>query len=908
MSLSPGARLGPYEVQTLLGVGGMGEVYKGRDIRLGRSVALKVLHADIAREPGLRERFELEARAVSSLNHPRICTLYDVGQHDDREYLVMEFVQGETLAERLTRGRLPLDLAVQYAIEVAEGLDHAHRNGITHRDLKPANVILSRTGAKLLDFGLAKLRQPGLEATRSLDSGLARLEPKGFSLSSIPTAHGSLTRTGAILGTYEYMAPEQLEGHEANERTDIFSFGAVLYEAVTGRRPFEARTPASVIGAVLVTDPPPMQERQPAVPALLEQIVRRCLAKDPEERWQSVRDLLIALRWVRDGIEAEGTRRKGTARQTSLAVIVALLAVIVGGLAVWRVVETAPTSTSTAPPRWDIALPAGYSLDAELYPSLSISPDGMQIVFRAQSSGRARLHIQRLDQFESRPLEGTEGAYSPFFSPDSRWIGFLANSKIYRVGVSGGPATLISNAQSLAAGSPGVTWGPDGTIVFAAGASGLMRVSAESGGEPEPLTTPDTGRGEVAHIGPQFLPGGGELLFTIRTADDAWRVALLSLRTMRWAWLPPIVGDVAGARYVRTGHLVYAQAGNLFAIPLDMSLRAFSGPPLPLSEPVYTRTVSDAIVAQFAISDSGRLVYVSGRPADWTLVSVRPGGEPRPVVATPHLYRYPRFSPDGRNVAVTVEEGRTDIYVVDAVQGRLRKLTDTGSNSYPAWRDNQHLTFATRRRGSISWDVYQQPIDGSADAERLIAREGSQVPTSWNGSDRLAFYEISNKSARDIWMWLARDQRAEEVVVSSANERGATFSSDGRLLAYISDESGRDEIYVRRYPGREHEIVSNDGGTEPVWSPNGHELFYRNNDRLLAVTIRADERIAAGAPRELFTGSYVPAPRETGVPNYDVSPDGQSFVMIRSAGSVDMHLHVIQSLHEELKRLVAPTR
>jgi serine/threonine-protein kinase len=893
-------------VFALLGSGGMGEVYKARDLRLGRSVALKVIHAHVAQEPALRERFEREARAVSSLNHPHICTLYDVGQHEGSEFLVMEFVEGETLAERLTRGPLPLGLAIQCAIEIAKGLDHAHRHGITHRDLKPANVILARTGAKLLDFGLAKLRDSGTETTRSLDSGVARLETQQrqtqSSTSNVVTTHGPLTEVGTVLGTFEYMAPEQMEGREADERTDVFAFGAIVYEAVTGRRAFQGQTRASLIGAVLMTEPPSMREGQPAVPILLDSIVRRCLSKDPEERWQSVRDLLVALQWVADGVTPVDSRTERTRRGRLIAALV--LAAVAAGVLAWDRIMAPTDRSDAAVTRWEEPVPGGVALAAELVPSVAVSPDGSHLVFRAEAGGASRLYLRRLTQFEARPIEGSEGAYSPFFSPDGTWVGFLAKSKIYRAAVTGGPALPIADAQSLSPGSPGVTWGPDGTIVFAAGVSGLMHVS-EGGGVPAPLTTPDCARGEVAHVGPQFLPGGRELLFSIRMADGAWRIAVLSLATRRWDLLPAI-GDVAGARYVSTGHVIYAQSGSLTAIPIDLSRRTFMGPPKPLSEPVYTRTVADAVVAQFAVSDGGLLAYVSGRPPNWTLVSVRPGEAPRPLGDASHLFRYPRVSRDGSSVAVSIEEERTDIYVMDAALGRLRRLTDTGSNTQPVWTpDSQRVTFASRRGGSCGWDLYSVRVDSSEAAERILERDGGQFPTSWLASGaQLAFYELTQATARDVWVWFAAEKHARAVdrAASPANERGATFSHDGRLLAYVSNELGGDDIYVQAYPGPGgREVVSLGGGTEPVWSPTAYELFYRNGDRLFAVTIRTEPKIAADTPRVLFTGSYVPSPTETGLPNYDVFPDGRRFVMVRSATTSEMHVHVIQNWFEQLR-------
>jgi serine/threonine-protein kinase len=580
------------------------------------------------------------------------------------------------------------------------------------------------------------------------------------------------------------------------------------------------------------------------------------------------------------------------------------LAAVAIGLLAWNLMAPVDRSEATMT-KWEIPAPAGAAFAAELVPSLAVSADGSHLVFRAESGGASRLYLRRPDQFEPRPIEGSEGAHSPFFSPDGQWVGFLAKSRIYRAAVSGGPALPIADAQSLSPGSPGVTWGRDGTIVFAAGASGLMRVS-EGGGAPTPLTTPDCSRGEVAHVGPQFLPGGRELLFTIRMADGSWRVAVLSLATGQWGWLPAITGDVAGARYVSTGHLIYAQAGSLTAIPFDLSRREFTGPPRPLSEPVYTRTVADAVVAQFAVSDGGgQLAYVSGRPPEWTLVSERPGDAPRPLGDVPHLYRYPRVSRDGSSVAVSIEEERTDVYLVDATLGRLRRLTDTGSNTQPAWTpDSQRVTFASRRGGSCGWDVYSVRADGSEAPQRLLERDGSQFPTGWlTDGTQLAFYELTNATARDVWVWFAGEKRAQPVAgaASPANERGATFSRDGRLLAYVSNEAGRDDIYVQAYPGPgARVVVSVGGGTEPVWSPTGSELFYRNGDALFAVLIRTEPRIDADRPRALFTGSYVPSPTETGLPNYDVFPDGRTFVMVRSAVTSEMHVRVIQNWFTQL--------
>jgi serine/threonine-protein kinase len=645
-----------------------------------------------------------------------------------------------------------------------------------------------------------------------------------------------------------------------------------------------------------------MQEVDSSVNALLEPIVQRCLAKDPDERWQSVRDLLVALRWI-----AAGSLRVGApvpVRQTPRLARVALgLGLLFAGMTAGLIVSALLNSTTALPPltRWDVALPAERSFDAELFPSLAVSPDGRHIVFRAQSKGTSQLFIRGLSEFEARPIDRSEGGHTPFFSPDGQWIGFLANGRVYRLPVGGGAPSIVCEAPSLSPGSPGAAWGPDNTIVFAAGAAGLMQVPA-AGGKPMPLTTPNLQRGEVTHIGPQFLPGGDELLFMVRTAEDGWKIAILSMKTRQWDWLPPI-GEVAGVTYVGSGHLVYAQAESLYAVPVDLSRRAFTGPPVPLLDDVYTKVVSDAIVAQFSVSESGVLSYVSGHAPEWELVRVNAAGDRQPLGNLRRSFRYPRVSPDGSRIAVTVEEERADIYLVDAVRGNLRKLTTTGTNMLPVWTtDGERVVYASRRLGSKGYDIYSSPVDANTDATLLFSREGSQIPSGWSPrDDKLAFYELGNETARDIWVWSV-DGNAQKVLASSANERGPAFSPDGSWLAYVSNESGRDEVYVRPYLGSgSGEVVSSGGGTEPVWSPNGGELLYWNNDQLLAVTIRTGPELKVSAPRVVLQGAFVRSPPETGQPNYGVFPDGKSFVMVRTLDTAAAHLHVVQNWFAQLR-------
>lgn len=705
-----------------------------------------------------------------------------------------------------------------------------------------------------------------------------------------------------LLGTFEYMAPEQVQGHDADTRADVFALGAVLYEMIAGRPAFGAASPAAVIGAILVAEPPSLLSGG-SVPPLLDLTIRRCLAKDPEERWQSVRDVIVPLRWIVDqetlappaGVIAAG-------RPRWMVAIAAVVILIAAGLPIWDRLRSDAVVASLS--RWDVAPPPGHSFAGDLFPSIAVSPDGSRIVFRARAGATTQLYVRQIDEFEARPIAGSEAAHTPFFSPDGRWIGFLENGRIYRVPATGGAPVRVTDAPSLSPASPGATWGADGSIVFAAGASGLMRVS-DAGGVAEVLTTPDASRGEVTHIAPQFLPDGERVLFTLRVGVDEWRIAILSLASRTWVWLPSI-GEVAGARYVpATGHLVYAQSGGLYAVPVDLDRRTFTGAALPLSEAVYSHPFSGTSVVQFGVSNEGVLAFLSGEPPDWTLVGVERTGLVRTIADRPQQYRYPRFSPDGHSMTVVIEGKQSDVHLVDA-RGVARSLTRTGTNTTPIWTpDSRRVTFASRRSGTTSYDLFNVPIDESAEAESLLKRDGGQFPGGWSPDGAIvAFDELTNATARDVWVWLTREKRAESVVASDANERAPSFSRDGEWLAYVSGETGRDEVYVKPYPGRgPAQILSTNGGSEPVWSPvNPRELFYRRANQLVSVTFRSEPAFVPNPPVVLFEGPYVPSTPETGRPNYDVAHDGRSFVMVRSVEQVPTHLHVAQSWFTELAR------
>ena len=647
MALSAGTKLGPYEILAPIGAGGMGEVYKATDTRLERTVAIKVLPSHVASNPDVRARFEREARAVSSLNHPHICTLHDIGHQDGVDFIVMEHIEGETLADRLKKGALPFDDALQYGIEIADALDKAHRQGVVHRDLKPGNIMLTKSGAKLLDFGLAKLSVAG----------------SGPDLSALPTEQKSLTQPGAILGTFQYMAPEQLEGKEADARTDVFAFGAVLYEMLTGHRAFEGKSQASLIGAILKDEPPPISTVQTMTPPALDHVVQRCLAKDPDDRWQTASDVLHELKWTsKEGSPAVGVAPAESARAGRRGVTPVLAAWLVGaimaGVAVWALTSHAPDASLkrlsvSLPAEAPYAGPGGHAL----------SPDGTRLVYGAVVGGRRQLYTRALDRFDPQLMPGTEDAATVFFSPDGEWVGFVTQpeNKLKKVSVHGGPPLTLCDAIFL-----GGSWGAEDAIVFVAQSGGglsLARVSA-SGGEPEVLTTPDIAKGE-RHGWPQILPGGEAVLFSITSGSfNVGQIAVLSLETGEYR---TVVEPGYNAQYVPSGHIVYTVGGALMAAPFDVDGLETTGAPGPVLEGILTNPGLGG--TSFAFSRDGSLAYVPGGStpvAAATLALVDREGVASPLVEAPRFYTLPRFSPDGQRVAVTIRvEGDRDIWIYE---------------------------------------------------------------------------------------------------------------------------------------------------------------------------------------------------------------------------------------------------
>ena len=892
MALSAGDRLGPYEILEPLGAGGMGEVYRARDTRLDRTVAVKVLPSDLAADPALRARLEREGRAISALAHPNICTLHDVGEENGQTFLVMEHLVGQTLAVRLGKGPLPLEQVLEVATQIAEGLAAAHKQGIVHRDLKPANVMLTKTGVRLLDFGLARLTAHGER-------------PAVGGLTSAPTEAAPLTGVGTIMGTLPYMAPEQVEGKTADARTDLWALGAIVYEMLSGVRAFQASTPTGLVGAILERDPAPLAEKQPLTPPSLERLVRQCLAKDPDERWDTAHDVAVRLREIA-GTNQEvetGLRAPRTPRWVIPALGVVALAALVAGVLVDRLalgpaenVPSAQVLRGDVDLRGDLRIESGAGQPVRT--ELTLSPDGALLVWAGredEDQTEPSLHLRRLDTGETALLSGTAGASQPFFSPDGRWIGFTAatgESQVLRkVPVEGG---LVVDLARLSWWPMGASWGRDGRIYLGSrfGGGGIQWV-ADEGGPLREITTADPAR-EVGHRLPSVLPGGRALLFT--TMPLAFgvtaRIEAVSLAT---GDRKVVVEDGADARYLPTGHLVFTRQGVLMAAPFDLPRLELAGPPVPVIEGVSqalnmgnARWNSGA--AQLALSDSGLLVYASGgihedTPIDLVLVDEAGRAAPLPGFDRPLISPQLQFSPDGRLLAFPERARSGLLWLFDIERQTYRALSDRGLAASPRWSpDGTRLVVGWAEGGSV--DLWMVPLDGG-DWERLIEGEGANVAPSWSPDGRFLAYvrylSTAGDIAGDIVLYRFEDRQVVPFLASKASEAYPEFSPDGRWLAYASDESGRFEVYVTSFPDKKQALtVSDQGGTAPAWSRDGRRLFYSSlpsssgERSMMAVTVRYGPQLSLSRPASLFPYPFV---HLDPMRSYDLHPDGRRFLV-----------------------------
>jgi serine/threonine-protein kinase len=895
-------QLGPYTIEVPLGAGGMGEVYRATDTRLGRTVAIKILRDD-ANSRTSRERFTREAHAVSRLNHPHICALYDVGDENGVRFLVMEYVEGEPLARRLRRGPLPMADVLRLATQIADALDHAHRAGVVHRDLKPANVMLTRSGAKLLDFGLARW-----------------LPDREASSSDALECDDTVTEEGTVVGTVPYMSPEQLEGKKADARSDIFAFGALIYEMGTARPAFEGPAKASVIAAVLDRDPEPLSIRRTAAgadasPPLLDAIVARCLNKDPDARWQSVSDVRHALTWLVSGdavtsplptdapVRSHGWRRR---RNVAVGAVVAVAA-LTAGASLWRSLAAPPS-----PPviRTSIVFPSGQTLSRRYdndYP-IAVSPDGTHLAYFAAASDREQLYLRKFSDLDAVPIAGTIGARHPFFSADGKWLAFFSGNQLLKVSVDGGALQRICELPGVS--SSGGSWGPTDTIVFSAERLGLFKVPA-GGGAPQLLDATDRGRW------PDILPDGRTVLFTRQNAiyvtslDGAAPRTLARVNSDVQGEGAAVLGEgaIGQARFLPTGHLIYAQdPGAIRAVAVDPSSLALRGTPVPLVDDIYR--ASSAITMYFAVSRSGLLVYAPESPRR-TLVWVDRLGRPTPVAPDSERFRIPRLSPDGRRIAVSIdnETRRPDIWIYDVASGTRTRLTSAASNLATLWTpDGTGVTHSSDR------DLVVDSAGGGGPTQRLLEvrpeplRDQPLYSSSWSSDGRrLLFWSRDKVTGQDLWTIDEGTPRA--LLRTPANEKFGAFSPDGNWIAYQSDESGRDEIYKARYPLlSDKTAVSNRGGGYPVWSRDGRELFYRQGTAMMTVPVVASgTTLRTGSPQLLFDDpSYVGT---SGDLRFDVSPDGQRFLTPKADdASISRQLVVVQNWSAEVKRRVLAGR
>ena len=879
MSLTSGTKLGPYEIQSPLGAGGMGEVYRARDTRLGRDVAIKVLPAHLTANPDLRQRLDREAKAISSLNHPHICTLYDVGSQDGVDFLVMECLEGETLADRLQRGAMPLEDALKTAIEISDALAKAHARGIVHRDLKPANIMLAKNGPKLMDFGLAK-PAPALGST----SGASPITPNTptMSVAALSGSASPLTQKGTVVGTFQYMAPEVLQGAEADARSDIFSFGCVLYEMFTGRRAFEGKSQFSVLGAILDKEPARISTVLPNSPPRLDETVWRCLAKNPEQRYGCMHDVAIQLQALTEADPKAGITPSGRLNPASggsrLSWIVTGLAVLIALIVGAAYVLQTPKPDAVV--RSSILPPAGATfllMAVESGPPV-LSPDGTRLAFTARDEkGKITMYVRALNSTIVHGLTGADDAMYPFWSPDSREIGFFASGKLRRIDAAGGPPQTVCDASNGRGGA----WSKDGVIVFTATtSSALMRVAA-SGGTPEPASKLDATRGENSHRWPFFLPDGKHFLYWARTSQGVQgnTVYLGELGSLQ---AKQLMKSETMAEYA-SGHLLFMREQTLMARPFNPRTLEITGEAVPVAEHIAINGgVSRPI---FSVSENGSMVYESGDTAgNWNLQWITRDGKPAGVIAQPDRYFYPALSPDGTHLAVNLfnsTQGTQDIWIFDLARGTKTRLTfGVASQTSPAWSpDGRTIFYQSNATGGFH--IYSKAADGSGSQQTVIESKDAEeaVPSPSPDGRYLVYLRRSGGQAADLWaLPLFGDRKPVPIVQSAFLKGDASVSPNGKWLSYHTNESGRNEIYITAFPaGGAKWQVSTNGGVAAYWRKDGKELFFLDpTDNLVAVDVNtAGNSPQLGLPHALFQANGVQ--RQSGP--FEVSADGKKFLV-----------------------------
>jgi eukaryotic-like serine/threonine-protein kinase len=858
MPLSPGTRLGPYEISSPLGGGGMGEVYRARDTRLERNVAIKILPAELASSAQFKLRFEREAKTISQLNHPHICTLYDVGEN----YLVMELLEGETLADRLSAGAMSTDEVLRYGIEIAEALDKAHRQGIVHRDLKPSNVMLTKSGAKLLDFGLAKAAAPFVDFSGA-------------------TQQKALTQEGTIVGTFQYMSPEQLEGVEADPRTDIFALGALLYEMATGKRAFEGKTRTSLIAAIVSGRPTPVSQIQPLAPPALEHVIERCLEKDPADRWQSTHDVAEELKWIRSkgsqaGIAAPVAARRKARERLSWLMNAAL--VLAAAALTWGIIELRREplhlvqSSILPPPKTQFAFDNGGAP--------AISPDGKRIVFSAQptSSGPRVLYVRALSTGTAQPLPGTEDGQFPFWSPDSKMIGFFSGGKLKKMDAAGGPAQTLCDAPTPRGGS----WSTEGVIVFAPASAGPLFKVSEDGGVPAAVTRINPQSGFATHRWPSFLPDGRRFVYVAQRSAIALDInGLLAVGSIDGDVNKELTTASSNGIYSRSGHLIYWRDRSLVAQRFDPKRLVLEHNLVPIAEEVGRTLKADAF---FSVSNDGTLLYESGSGmGNSQFVWLDASGKPiQTALGKPADYRSSTLSYDERRLATPIVDpsgGRWDIWIQDLQRGASTRLTFEPTDEFaPIWsRDDSKIVYSSDAKGL--GDLMMKRSSGTGGDEVLYADGAFKIPNDWSPDGKmLLFMEQNPKTDFDLMLYSFEDHKVRVFLQTPYTEVNGRFSPDMRWIAYQSNESGKNEVYVLPLSGsRSKWQISTEGGTRPRWKRDGRQIYYLSADSKLTavdVSVHGDEFMAE-VPRVLFPVKL----KVINGPLYDVSADGKRFLI-----------------------------
>ena len=900
MQLNPGTMLGQYEIRSLIGAGGMGEVYLGYDTKLKRDVALKVLPEQFSRDSDRLARFRREATVLASLNHRNIATIYGLEESGPRPALVMEYVPGETLADRVRRdGPVPLDEALGMAKQIAEALEHAHEKTIVHRDLKPANVKVTPEGEiKVLDFGLAKAFADESASVVTGDS---------------PTLSAMPTQPGVILGTAAYMSPEQARGKKVDRRTDIWAWGCVLYELLTGHgafyhHPSRARKQAVASPGAMNAPKTPLpagrgsdaQNAEPDwsllpadTPANIRFVLRRCLTKDPKQRFRDAADVRIQIEEAESAPAPVREIRNALWRRvitTGLLVLIALVVGIASSIWLRKPAPNLPIHLAIALPPADRMMEAGVNTAP-----FALSPDGTQLVYVAVHGSARQLYVRSLNDPGVKPIAGTEGGSNPFFSPNGQWIGFTADSKLKKIALSGGGSTILANAPALR----GASWGSDDTIVYTpTPTSSLWRVSA-SGGPAQQLTTLNRSQGETTHRYPQILPGSRGVLFSGNNQIMLYVAKTGEIRSL-------IQGEYP-LGYLSTGHIIYLLQGNVLAVPFDIDhLELTSKSPTVILEGVVCAQTTEG---SSSLLGQGLLAYAPASPQqnESRLVWVDRKGAVEQLTAPPRNFEDVALSPDGRQVAILISG---NVWTVSLLRGTLTRINSGTENpgGFPIWSpDGKRVTYNSVRQGLRTLSGKQ--ADGTGSEEDLIASEKRIGPGSWSPDGKvLAYSEMSPTAGDDIWMLpVERDRKARLWLETPFTEVGAQFSPDGRWIAYSSDESGQLEVYVRPYTGSGGKVqVSTDGGQHPIWARNGQELFYRNGDKMMAVAVKTSANFDAGTPHLLFEKRN---PVAGPTPGYAISPDGQRFLMIQPIESEQAatQINLVLNWFEELKRRVPVT-